>query len=120
MITAVPPPVPSTTPLELPTSATAPFPLVHDPPGLGSVSDSVKPWQTAPVPDIPDGGGFTVNVTVLPLDGLIEQVPLLIFVMVSVVDPVLPNTELVNVPVPLPPIVSVAVFPTAVFAPERS
>ena len=63
-IAAVPAVIPVTVPV-LPTVATPVAPLLHVPPGVGSVSDAVAPTQILTVPGLmAEGLGLTVTVAV--------------------------------------------------------
>jgi len=37
--------------------------MLHEPPGVGSVTVAVDPTHTADAPEMADGSGFTVTVT---------------------------------------------------------
>jgi hypothetical protein len=62
MIVAVPPATPVTTPVPVPTIATAVLLLLHVPPPDASLSVVVKPGQTTVVPVIGETVAFTVTV----------------------------------------------------------
>ena len=71
VIVAVPDaPVPVTRPVDEPTLAVPGALLLHTPPGVASLNEVVKPEQTASVPRIADGNGFTVTSAVIiqPVD----------------------------------------------------
>lgn len=62
---------------------------------------------------------FTVTFTVFPDDSVAEQLLLLVIeVTVTVVAPLLPNDDVLNVPAPLEKVME-AVLPVAVFAPVK-
>lgn len=63
-MTDVPAETPVAMPVLLPIVATEVVPLDHVPPGVTSASVVVSPWQTAKVPVIAAGRGFTVTIVV--------------------------------------------------------
>ena len=67
---AVPPVDPLTIPAE-PTVATDVFELVHVPPDVASLNETVEPWQTTLLPSI-DVIGFTLTIAVAvqPVDAV--------------------------------------------------
>ena len=112
--------MPVTIPEPAPTVPTVGVLLLHAPNNVASLRFVVNPTHTSNVPVIDDGFGLTVKVTVLPDDRVVAHPKeLVIAVIVTVVDPVFDREVVVNVPLDAP-IVRVAVFPVAVFAPLKS
>lgn len=94
MICVTPAATPVTTPVEEPTVAIDPLPLLHVPPAVASVRLDVEPAHASVVPEIPTGNGLTVIGVVV-----IQPVPI-VYVIVA-----LP----VATPVTTPPVLTIAV-----------
>ena len=64
MMVAVPPLIPVTVPVLLPTIAVVGAPLLQEPPASGSVNVVVDPTHIVALPLMADGSGFTVTTAV--------------------------------------------------------